>query len=25
MSFESKNNISHRSIAFKKLSRACFD
>ena len=25
MSFENKNNISHRSIAFKKLSRACFD
>jgi len=25
MSFEDKNRISHRSVAFKKLARACFD
>ncbi len=25
MSFESKNKISHRSIAFEKLARACFE
>ena len=23
--FEDKNRISHRSVAFKKLARACFD
>ena len=25
MSFDNKNKISHRSIAFNKLTRACFD